>query len=500
MAPETQQLAEENDRLRIENRVLSLRVKSLEKELYGSRSDRRRAEDPKQGRLEGIEEQAGWDEAPLAGEGSPAETKPPRKKRGGKKKGPKPINPDLPRVDEAVPDPDLKNLICPVSGKLMRAAFAETVEVLARKPAEYYVRRLTRTVFTGAPEVAPVYRPWPGDVLPKSRIDASVIAHVLTARFADHQPYHRQCAQLRRHGLEFGANTLCSLVEQAHRKLEPICRQILLEVLGSGYLQMDPTPIPLMSDQKKGSTKEACMWTYRALDGPVCFEFSETKSGQTPAKTLQTYQGILQTDGATNFGGVPARAQVVHLNCWAHVRRYFVKAEESNDAGAAAYLDDIGKLFRIERRARHFKLRPDNLRKLRQHHSIALVDALFARARAYVIEERMLKTPLPKAVRYLLGREKELRACFESVPSRIDNNLAENALRPLKLGAKNWLFIGHANAGPRAAAMFTLVENCRIAGINPEAYFIDILACVDNHPASRIAELTPHGWAKSKNH
>lgn len=499
MAPEAQQLAEEVDRLKIENRVLSLRVKCLEKELYGSRSDRRPAEDPKQGRLEGIEEQAAWDEARLAEESSPTETKPHNKKHGGKKKGPKPINPDLPRVDESVPDPDLKNLICPVSGQPMRPAFAETVEVLARKPAEYYVRRLTRTVFTGAPEVAPVYSPWPSDVLPRSRIDASVIANVLTSRFADHQPYHRQCAQLRRHGVEFGANTLCSLVEQAHRKLEPICRQILLEVLGSGYIQMDPTPIPLMSDKKKGSTRDACMWTYRALDGPVYFEFSETKSGQTPAKTLQTYKGILQTDGATNFGDVPARTDVVHLNCWAHVRRYFVKAEESGDTAAASYLNEIDKLFRIERRARHFKLHPENLRKLRQRHSLPLVDSLFARARAYAIDERMRKTPLPKAVHYMLGRKKELRACFDVVPSRIDNNLAENALRPLKLGAKNWLFIGHVNAGPRAAAMFTLVENCRIAGINPEAYLIDILARVDDHPASRIAELTPHAWAKSKN-
>lgn len=500
MAPEAQQLSEEVDRLRIENRVLSLRVKSLEKELYGSRSDRRRDEDPKQGRLAGIDEEAAWDEKQLAAQEDPsAQTKPQKKTGHGKKKGPKPINPNLPRVEESVPDPDLKELICPVTGKLMRAAFTETVEVLSRKPAEFYVRRISRNVFTGAPEAAPVYSPWPSEVLPKSRIDASVIANVLTSRFADHQPYHRQCAQLRRHGLEFGANTLCSMVEQAHRKLEPICRQISLEVLASGYIQMDPTPIPLMSEKKKGSTREACMWTYRALDGPVCFEFSETKSGQTPAKTLHDYKGILQTDGASNFGGVPARAEVIHLNCWAHVRRYFLRAQEAGERSVSAYLDDIDRLFGIERRGRHFKLRPEKLRKLRQRRSLPLLDALFARARDYVIDERMLKTPLPKAVRYILGREKELRACFDPAPSRIDNNLAENALRPLKLGAKNWLFIGHANAGPRAAAMFTLVENCRLAGINPEAYFIDILARVDDHLASRIAELTPHAWAKSKN-
>jgi hypothetical protein len=111
----------------------------------------------------------------------------------------------------------------------------------------------------------------------------------------------------------------------------------------------------------------------------------------------------------------------------------------------------------------------------------------------------MLKTPLPKAINYLLARTGELRECLLHAPSRIDNNLAENALRPIKLGAKNWLFIGHENAGPRAAKMFTLAENCRMLGINPEEYFIDVLSRVDDQLVSRIEELTPHGWLKSKN-
>src|SRR5690606_24157962 len=95
-----------------------------------------------------------------------------------------------------------------------------------------------------------------------------------------------------------------------------------------------------------GSTQEACLWTYRTLDGPLFFEFAEGKAGVTPAKTLQHYKGILQTDGANNFGGVPERADITHLNCWAHVRRYFVKAEESGDGRAGEYLDIIDRLFR----------------------------------------------------------------------------------------------------------------------------------------------------------
>jgi transposase len=402
-------------------------------------------------------------------------------------------------VTETVPDPDLKDLICPVTGQMMKRAFTEKIEVLARKPPEYYVRELIRTVFASPGGDAVSYSPWPSDVLPKSRIDVSLIATILTGRFADHQPYHRQCGQLARHGIDLAPNTLVSLVRQAYEKLKPVYQAIVEKTLALDYLMMDPTPVPLISEKKSGSTKEAAFWTYRALDGPVFFEFADGKQGTTPAKTLAYYQGRLQTDGANNFGGVPSRPGVIHLNCWAHVRRYFVKAAEAGEAEANAYLDEIDRLFYIERVTRRFKLDAQNIQKLRERHSEPLLDSLFARAKAYAATERMLKTPLPAAVNYLLKREKELRACFHHAPSRIDNNLAENALRPLKLGAKNWLFIGHENAGPRAAQMFTLVENCRLAGINPEAYFADVLRRVDDHPASRIDELIPQNWDKSKN-
>ena len=490
-APE---ILEENERLKTENKVLSLRVKALEKELFGRRSDKRPEEDPGQGKLDGIEEDTTFEEP------DPEPSRPSRKpERKGKKKGPKPLNPDLPRILETVSDPDLKDLICPVTGKMMKAAFTEKIEVLARKPAEYYVREIIRKVFASPGGDAVCYSPWPADVLSKSRIDVSLIAAILTGRFADHQPYHRQCQQLARHGIDLAPNTLVSLVRQAWEKLEPLCKAIIAKTLSHNYIMMDPTPVPLMSAKKSGSTKEATLWTYRALDGPVFFEFADGKYGTTPAITLEHYQGRLQTDGASNFGGVPSRPGVIHLNCWSHARRYFVKAADAGEPEAAAYLDEIDRLFYIERVTRRFNLSAEMVMKLRERHSQPLLDSLFARAKTYAQNEPMIKTPMPKAITYLLKREKELRECFRHAPSRIDNNLAENALRPIKLGAKNWLFIGHEHAGPRAAMMFTIVENCRLAGANPEAYFADVLRRIDDHPASRIDELIPQNWVKSKN-
>lgn len=491
---EATKLVEENQQLKSELKVLSLQVKELQKQLFGRRSDKRPdSEDPGQGTLEGIQEGT-WDEAQV-----PTVPQTRRPERKGKKKGPKPLNPDLPRVSEVVDDPDLKDLICPVTGKLMRVGFVETIEVLSRVPARYHVRSISRSVYVSQAGEAPVYSAWPKNVLPKSRIDTGVISSLLTGRFADHQPYHRQQGQLARFGVDLAPNTMVSLVKQACEKLQPLYRCLIKRVLASGYIQLDPTPIPMISDKKSGSVRQACMWTYRALDGPGFFEFSQTKIGATPARTLDKYMGLLQTDGATNFGGLPDRPQITHLGCWAHARRYFVTAAESGEACADAYLDRIDRLFYIERLARRWKIKPETLQRLRQRHSQPILEELFKMARDYVAEELLLKTPMPKAVKYLLGHEGSLRECFKHVPSRIDNNLAENALRPLKLGAKNWLFIGHPDAGPRAAIMFTLVENCRQAKINPEAYFADVLARIDDHPNSRIEELIPQNWV-AQNH
>jgi transposase len=485
-------LQAENEELKAEVKRLVLRVKALEKELYGSKADRRKEDDPAQQTFAGMDEAA----APKA---APTAAAPRRSERRGAKKGPRPLNPDLPRVEEHVPDPAPGELVCPVTGAPMKPAFSEKVEVLARKPAEYYVRVLVRRVFVSPAGEGVAYSPWPADVMPRSRIDASVVGSVLCARFADHQPYYRQSGQFARHGVDLAPNTVGALVRLAEEKLEAVYRAVVRQTLACGYLMMDPTPVRLRSERKKGSTKEASLWTYRALEGPVFFEFAEGKHGSTPAKTLKDYQGILQTDGANNFGGVPARADITHLNCWAHVRRYFVKAEDAGDPRASEWLDSIDRLFRRERIIRRYRLDAVRTLELRRRYGLPAVDALFAKARAFAQTERMLKTPLPVAVAYLLARTSPLRECFLHAPSRIDNNLAENALRPIKLGAKNWLFIGHENAGPRAAMMFTLAENCRMLGINPEAYFIDVLRRVDDHPARRIDELTPHGWEKSKN-
>ncbi len=206
-------LAAENEELKAEVKRLALRVKSLEKELYGSRADRRKPEDPNQTTFSEVEEATAGKTAP------PKPLAPARKERKGGKKGPRPINPDLPRVEERIADPDLKELICPVTGNPMKPVFEEKIEVLARKPAEYWVRVIVRQVFASPEGDAMAYSPWPAEVMPRSRIDASVVGSILCARLADHQPYNRQSDQLARHGVKLDRGTIGSLVRLAEENV-----------------------------------------------------------------------------------------------------------------------------------------------------------------------------------------------------------------------------------------------------------------------------------------
>lgn len=395
---------------------------------------------------------------------------------------PRTFSAELPResVEVSAPTPD--ELKCPVTGETMKPLRTETLEVLAVERAKYSVRRYTRTVYAGPGKTAPVYSPWPADILPRRGVHVSVVAQSLTDRFADHIPYSRQCDRLARMGLEMTVARLCGWADHTANALRPFYELILKEQLKSGYIQYDHTPVDVRDPAKKGSVREASVWAMCAPDSRlVSFRYTQDKTGKSASSGLAGYKGRLQTDGAANFGPAAEADGVVRLACWAHARRKFCDAEKAGEKDAAPWLDDIGKLFSLERIAREGRDRenkPDKavrLERLRARFSKRRLDALFAKAHAHLAETSLRKTALVVALRYMTKLETPLRACFDDPTSRIDNNLVESAIRPMKIGAKNWLFIGHPDAGPTAAILFTLVENCRIAGVDPAEWFAEAL-------------------------
>jgi len=499
--PEPKTPAQEVEQLRAQVRWLEVRVKDLERMLFGQKSERRPSpEDSNNLQWDQLlQDAAALAPAPAAPTqtAAPAPAMTPAKKTT-LPKGPKALDPALPREVIKVPAPDLKQLICPVTNKPMQPAFVEAIEVLARRPAVYYVRRYERTVFTSPAKTAPVYAEWPADVLPRARVHASIVAHIAAEHFCEHQPYHRLEKHLERIGVELPRVCQVSLMAQLNERMEPLVTAIQAQVLASGYIHLDATPIDLYDPDRPGAVRESTLWAYRAADGPVWFEFQLSKSPTHPTQRLARYYGLLQSDGATGLDQIgQADHRVTHLGCWAHGRRYVVKASDAGESGAAAYLKSINAIFRVERLARHFRLTEAHRAELRRGHSLPVAEKLFVAALAD-LPRTPPKTRLGQALGYLLGQKASLLRCLTEPKAEIENNAVERAIRPLKIGAKNWMQIGHPNAGPRLANLFTLVENCRQEGVDPEAYLIDIIARLPDHPMKRITELLPRQWKDAR--
>jgi transposase len=412
--------------------------------------------------------------------------------------GPKPLDPSLPREVIAVPPPSPESLRCPVTQKLMQPGFEETLEVLARHPPKWFVKCYKRTVWVSPAKSAPVYAEWPADVLPRSRVHASVVAHLASAHYAEHLPFYRIEQQLARTGVDLPRNCQVALMKQLDQLVAPLVRAMQADVLGSDYLYLDATPMPLSDPARPGRDREATMWAYRNAEGTVWFDYQTSKSPQHPDRILKAanFRGYLHTDAAQGLGAIGPPDQVTSLGCFAHLRRYFFEADKCGERDAEPYLLAINQIFRVEQIARRFRLSPERRARLRARLSVPRFDALIVRAEQASLTT-LPKSKLGEALHYLLAQRAPLRRCLTEARAEISTNAVERAIRPLKLGAKNWLHIGHPSAGPRLANLFSVVENCRQLGLDPETYLIDLITRLPSHPAKQISELLPRAWAQT---
>jgi transposase len=442
----------------------------------------------------------------------------PREASERKPRGRKPLDPALPREVIRLPDPLETQRVDIFTGKPLVPGFTETLEVLARKPAVYYVKRYERTVWVSPAKTAPLATPWPASALPRSGIEASVVAHIAAAHFSEHVPYYRLEQQLARTGVALARSTQVSLMEQLDARVAPVIAALKQAVLASGYVHLDATPIDVCDPERPGAARSATVWAYRARnadperDGLVWFDYRATKSPAEPSGVLREahYRGVVQTDGAAGLDALGPPQHITHLGCWAHARRYVADAVASGDARAASYLAMIDRLFRIDARARAvrrtralapgdpgYEPRRTRLATWRERFSRPVLEALWIRAATEIVSLPP-KTPLAIALGYLLGQRAALTRCVTTPHSSLDNNPVENAIRPLKLGARNWLFIGHPEAGPRLANLFTLLENCRQAGVEPEAYLIDLVTALASGAPRDLGAWLPRVWKRRR--
>lgn len=325
-------------------------------------------------------------------------------------------------------------------------------------------------------------------LLPKAMCANSLLARVLVDKFGDHLPLHRQAARMAREGFEVDTLTLSSWVIAAMATLRPLVDAIRKQVLAAPVIQADDTGLPVQ-DGTDGQLRKGRLWVFTDREHAF-YAFTATKQGVHPAGILSGYQGrVVLVDGGSEFNA--ATTGRTRAGCWSHLRRYFVEAAEAHPAESGLAIDVMRDLFLWERD--WATLPPEERLARRQGQARPVVDRLYAWINAMSQTVRP-KSALGAAVTYARNQEAELRVYLSDPAVPLHNNLSELMLRAPVVGLKNWLFAGSEGGALAAADAFTLISSCRLQGIDPHAYLVDVMARLAEHPANRLEELTPKGW------
>jgi transposase len=342
---------------------------------------------------------------------------------------------------------------------------------------------------------APLLAPAPKRVVMGGFASAGLIAWALTAKYGDHLPLYRQEKMLARWGAPISRQNLSDWAGAATAWLEPLVKRMKQDLLQGGYVQVDETPIRCHDpDLRDGKTTQGWLWALSRPGGNVIFEWRLSRRHEEVERLLGDYHGVLQSDG---YEGYPAyvrtHAGVEWIGCWAHARRKFFEAAAERPKTAEHVLRLIGQLYRFEAEWDQAAVGAQRA-ALRQEHFVRPLARL--RRLVTALQSRVLpRSGLGQACAYLLGHWAPLTAHLRHSQTRLDTNSIENAIRPSKLGVKNWLFVGHPDAGDRAAVIYSLVVSCQRHGHDPHAYLKDVLTrlpAITNH--DDLSPLLPSSW------
>jgi transposase len=381
---------------------------------------------------------------------------------------------------------------CAACGSALTAIGEDVTELLDCEPVKFFVQRHIRPKYTCRHCETIVAAPVPAAIIERGRPAPGLLAQVLIAKYADHSPLYRQAQIYQRSGVDLARSTMAEWVGACGVALAPLVAAMKAELLTLPVLHADETPVAQL-DPGAGKTHRAYLFTYRSADSHTditVFDYCQTRSGENARNFLGTYTGALMVD---DFGGYKALfPTVTELGCWAHARRkFFDLVQAKSSTRAHEVLEPIAQLYRIEEDAKG--LDPPQRQAYRQQHAVPILE----RIRIWMTELRPRVTDgtgLARAIDYTHKRWAALTRYVDDGRYCIDNNRCENAIRPIALGRKNWLFTGSESAGKRAAAIMSLIATAKHNGHDPHAYLKDVLTRLPTHPNSHIADLLPHRW------
>jgi transposase len=376
----------------------------------------------------------------------------------------------------------------------------DTREELMCEPAKFWVQVIKREKRGShcQEEQGVATAPAPAQIVPKGKLSNDFIIEVLVRKYQLHLPVYRQCAALAEDfEIDLSRKTLTDAILAAGSLLQAVVRAQRLELLCGGYLQADETTVPCQTGERTGRNHRAFIWQFSEPGGPVVFEFQWGRGRDAPREFLEGFRGKLQSDG---YGVYDKLGEgIVYVGCMAHTRRGFVDMAKLAPLNPVPreVLGRFAQLYAVEQEAREGALSAEARLALRQAKSVPVMAALKTR----LVEIRQQITPggkLAQACDYALGQWSRLEEYLRDGRIEIDNNWCEGGMRPWALGRKNWLHVGSPEAGPKIAAIASMVETCRRLGINLRHYLRDVLPKLGEWPSNRVAELTPTAWKSAQ--
>ena len=404
----------------------------------------------------------------------------------------------LPIVEELIDPPEV--LADP--GAFRRIGEERTAQ-LDYTPGRFVQRHTVRGKYVrkGDPEAPPVIAPL--TILQDRCLAApALLAHIIVAKYCDHLPLYRLEQIFKtRHNVLLPRQTMVRWLAMAAFWLSGLCRQITRAVLDGGYVQIDETAIKYL-DPGHGKTRTGYLWTMHRPGTGTVFHWSTTRSADTLEKLIpQGWKGTIQCDGYSAYDAFAAKRQgdITLVSCMAHIRRDLFEAKEEAPVRAGWLLRQIQNLYQIEKRLREQRAGPKLRAAVRRAQAAPIMDRIKKALLLYKTRGRHLpRGAFGKALHYALGQWSAMEVYLTDGRIEIDNNLTENAIRPTALGKKNWLFIGDADAGETSATLYTVIENARRLGIDPEAYLTDLLTLLPTLKQNQLVHHTPGAWAKAR--
>lgn len=423
----------------------------------------------------------------------PPKPSPERKPHPGRR----PLPENLPRIEQVIRCADANCKTC--GGETSIIGYDES-EVLDHEPARWFVRvtkREKRACGKCSSIAMPELEP---RIVEKGLASNAVAIQTVVAKYCDHLPLYRQQAILEREaGVQISRATLDGWVMRVGELLQPVVAAMRQDLLRSSYLQADETSVPVQMHDRRGADHQAYLWQYGKPGGETVFEFQLGRGREGPKKFLGEWEGILQTDGYQAYDNIGGD-KLVHVGCWAHARRKFVDAVKVNpkDAEAIKMVTRMDALFVVDRHARAQQLSVEDRLALRREHADSWATEIYDQC-VSLRKTALPKSALGQAVTYTLNMWPKLRRCFDYAEVELSNNLAENSMRPVALGRKNWLHVGSARSGPKVAAILSVVESCRRLGLPVKRYLLAVLPGMARRNLSDLTHLTPARWAPSRN-